>query len=67
MQKDFQKWHNKKAKIDEIIQRPFDSEASVAVLSQIRLIDGRRLSYKIGDIAESDFLQLKAKLKALMP
>jgi len=120
MKKNFQKWHNKKAKIDEIIKRPFfhereiwfchlganigfeqdgsgeeflrpliiirkfnnevfwavpltktekktqfyfhfsfGSEASVAILSQIWLIDGRRLSYKIGDMTESDFLRIK--------
>ena len=128
MKKDFQKWHNKKAKIDEIIKRPFfhereiwfchlganvgfeqdgigeeflrpivilrkfnnevfwavpltktdkktrfyfnfsfESETSVAILSQIRLIDARRLSHKIGDMAEKDFLQIKEKLKALLP
>ncbi len=128
MKKDFQKWHNKKVKVDEIEKRPFfhereiwfchlganvgfeqdgsgeeflrpivifrkfnnaicwaipltktdkktkfyfpfyfGSEASVAILSQIRLIDGRRLSYKIGDMTESDFLQVKEKLKALLP
>ncbi|MDO8524001.1 MAG: type II toxin-antitoxin system PemK/MazF family toxin [bacterium] len=130
MKKDFQKWHSKKAKVDEIEKRPFfhereiwfchlgvnvgfeqdgsgeeflrpiviikkfsnevfwaipltktekktqfyfpffigsESEASVAILSQIRLTDGKRLSYKIGDMAESDFLLLKEKLKALLP
>lgn len=128
MKKDFQKWHDRKAKVDEIEKRPFfhereiwfchlgvnigfeedgsgeeflrpvviikkfsnevfwavpltktdkktqfyfpfsfNSEMSVAILSQIRLIDGRRLSYKVGDITEGDFLQIKEKLKALLP
>lgn len=40
---------------------------SVAILSQIRLIDARRLSRHIGTIAESDFDKLKEKLKALLP
>lgn len=42
-------------------------EVSVAVLSQLRLIDARRLSYKIGEIAAADFIILKQKIKALMP
>ncbi len=40
---------------------------SFAILSQIRLIDARRLSYKIGDISDKDFRLLKEKLKALLP
>ena len=43
------------------------SGPSTAVLSQIRLIDARRLSRKIGDISETDFEMLKKKLKALLP
>ena len=42
-------------------------EKSAAILSQVRLIDGRRLSYKIGEISEADFVLLKEKLKALLP
>ena len=45
----------------------FGHGESVAILSQIRLIDARRLSYKIGEISEEDFLKLKEKLKALLP
>jgi len=40
---------------------------SIAILSQIRLIDARRLSRHIGTMAETDFRKLKEKLKALMP
>jgi mRNA interferase MazF len=40
---------------------------SVAVLSQMRLIDARRLSHNIGEISEVDFVSLKEKFKALLP
>lgn len=40
---------------------------SVAILSQIRLIDAKRLSYKIGVISEKDFNEVKEKLKNLLP
>ena len=40
---------------------------SVALLSQIRLIDARRLSRHIGTVNEADFESLKKKLKALLP
>lgn len=40
---------------------------SVAILSQIRLIDARRLSYRLGEIIEKDFFKLIEKLKALLP
>ena len=47
---------------------PFDAETtSVAILSQIKLIDGHRLVYKIGEIAENDFSELIKRLKALLP
>ncbi len=134
MEKDFQKWHNKKSKINDIEKRPFFHEReiwhghlgvnvgfeqdgsgedflrpvvilrkfnneifwgipltkstkkankksekyyfefsfipnikSVAILSQIRLIDDRRLNNKIGEISESDFNSLITKLKVLLP
>lgn len=41
--------------------------ASIAILSQIRLIDARRLSRHIGVIPESDFDEKRKKLKALLP
>lgn len=40
---------------------------SVAILSQIRLIDGRRLYHKAGDMSESDFDKLNKKFKAILP
>lgn len=43
------------------------SGPSTAVLSQIRLIDARRLSRKIGDISEQDYAELTKRLKALLP
>jgi len=46
----------------------FDSNTtSVAILSQIKLIDARRLSRKIGDLDEINFRALIEKLKALLP
>jgi len=44
-----------------------ENTESFAILSQIRLIDARRLSNFIGTISETDFLQLIEKLKALLP
>ena len=40
---------------------------SVAILSQIRLIDARRLSRNIGVMHNDEFVKLIAKLKALLP
>lgn len=42
-------------------------EKSVAVLSQVRLVDAKRLRRMIGYIPEKDFVLLKKKLKALLP
>ena len=54
-------------------ERPFyytfsfhSQEKTTAILSQIRLIDARRLKYKIGDISEEDFQSLKTKIKQLL-
>ena len=44
-----------------------NNEKSTAILSQIKLVDGRRLSHKIGDISDDDFENLKKKLKGLIP
>ena len=43
-----------------------DKEISTAILSQIRLIDSKRLQYKIGDMAKKDFDEIKEKLKQLL-
>ena len=40
---------------------------SMAILSQIRLIDAKRLSRHIGTMTESHFEELTKKLKALLP
>ncbi len=37
-------------------------ESTTAVLSQMRLIDSKRLSYKIGMIGEKDFEEMKKRL-----
>lgn len=42
-------------------------EKSTAVLSQIRLIDAKRLRRHIGYISGNEFTSLKKKLKALLP
>ena len=44
-----------------------NTEKSTAILSQIRLIDSKRLRRMIGYISENDFKVLKKKLKALLP
>ncbi len=41
-------------------------EPSVAILSQIRLIDAKRLKYKMGDMRNEDFVSLKSKIKQLL-
>jgi mRNA-degrading endonuclease toxin of MazEF toxin-antitoxin module len=40
---------------------------SSAILSQIRLIDAKRLSYTIGEVSKEEFEELKKKLKNLIP
>lgn len=44
-----------------------DKITSVAILSQIRLLDARRLSRRIGTMREDDFKKLINKTKALLP
>jgi mRNA interferase MazF len=44
-----------------------DQAKSTAILSQIRLMDARRLRRLIGTVPKGDFVALKAKLKALLP
>lgn len=41
--------------------------SSTAILSQLRLIDAYRLSYKVGTMTVSDFSKLNKKLRALLP
>jgi len=42
------------------------NEMSTAILSQIRLIDGKRLQYKAGNISKANCNLLKQKLKQLI-
>lgn len=44
-----------------------DGVNSLAVLSQLRLIDASRLTRHVGEIKESEFEELTKKLKALLP
>ncbi|MCI0532802.1 type II toxin-antitoxin system PemK/MazF family toxin [bacterium] len=44
-----------------------DGVVSLAILSQIKLIDARRLARRIGNITEKEFSELTKKLKALLP
>jgi mRNA-degrading endonuclease toxin of MazEF toxin-antitoxin module len=39
---------------------------STAILSQIRLVDVKRFKYKLGDISERDFIELKTKIRQLL-
>lgn len=39
---------------------------SVVILSQVRLIDGKRLQYKIGEITERDLLEMRKRLTQLL-
>lgn len=42
-------------------------ETSTAILSQIRLVDAKRLYYRVGAITKTDFIEMKKRLKALLP
>lgn len=44
-----------------------ESKKSSVILSQIRLIDAKRLSYTIGEVGKEEFEELKKKLKNLIP
>ncbi len=43
-----------------------DGEYTTAILSQLRLLDSKRLSYKIGVMGESDFLEMKKRLTSFL-
>lgn len=43
-----------------------DSRPSVVILSQLRLVDAKRLQYKAGTIKEDEFTQIKEALIALL-
>ena len=47
---------------------PIESDKiSTAILSQIRLIDAKRLSHKSGNLNKDEFATLTKKFKALLP
>ena len=39
-----------------------EDEFTTAILSQLRLIDSKRLDYKIGTMKEDDFVEIKKRL-----
>ncbi len=39
-----------------------EGEFTTAILSQLRLIDSKRLDYKIGSMKECDFIEMKKRL-----
>ncbi len=41
-------------------------EASVGILSQLRLIDGKRLRYKIGTVHPDEFILIKERIRRLL-
>ncbi len=43
----------------------FNNQISAAILSQIRLIDGERLNYKIRNLNNNDFKEIKKRLAKL--
>lgn len=43
-----------------------NDKISTAILSQIKLTDGKRLNYKIGNISRNDFIEIKKRLRQLL-
>jgi mRNA interferase MazF len=43
-----------------------ENEMSVAILSQLRLLDAKRLQYKIGTMHKEDFEEMKRKIKQFL-
>ncbi len=46
---------------------PLIGETSTAILSQIRLVDAKRLFYRLGIMRTMDLAEMKKRLKALLP
>ncbi len=69
MEKDFDKWNTKKKKIHGQPSAPFchfgliEGKDAFAVLSQVRLIDTKRLVKKMTTLDEALFKQLKNALQ----
>jgi len=45
---------------------PLNGQISTAILSQLRLIDGKRLQYRIGDVVADDFGTIRKRLAQLL-
>lgn len=45
---------------------PLNGKTSVAILSQIRLVDAKRLKYKMGNMRTDNFKTLKYKIRQLL-
>ena len=45
---------------------PLTESPSTAILSQIRLFDGKRLQYHVGTVSEEEFEKLKEKFRRLI-
>ncbi len=58
---------DKKTKYYFQIPSTENNEISTAILSQIRLVDARRLSHRLGNVSKDDFGDLTKKFKALLP
>lgn len=59
---------DKKTKYYFQLTKEGDSPTSTAILSQIRLVDARRLSHKLElNVSKDDFIALTKKFKALLP
>ena len=59
---------DKKTKYYFQLTKNGNAQTSTAILSQIRLIDARRLSHKLEDnVSKEDFASLTKKFKALLP
>lgn len=43
-----------------------NQQTSTAILSQIRLIDSKRLQYKMGAMSDADFTEIKKRLARLL-
>lgn len=44
----------------------FEEKTSIAILSQIRLFDAKRIQYKVGKISQGNFRKIKQKLIRLL-
>ena len=58
--------HNKKGKYYFDVNISGISTPSTAILSQVRLVDAKRLQYKMGDVSKNDFVEIKKRFKALL-